>query len=236
LGVQARYANPKRKFPVMEELIVPKKSGSGSGTISEEAPRVGRGRLAPSPAGCRAESAQETRLPAHKHSNYGASALVCDDGSQTLFGNRLYPSKKVTPLQIWIGIITPASLRLRGRTTTRFLPYIDPREVAPLIHGWWIVPLLSRWMTCSACLPTRRIYFVELQTARRSEGSHSMSTARLKRDAFRNVPGHPRTHPVARMTGVALSVVLNEVGVQKGASWIVSEGLRFTAVLSTACD
>jgi sulfane dehydrogenase subunit SoxC len=123
-----------------------------------------------------------------------------------------------TPLQDYAGIITPAPLHFVQLHTARF-PVIDAQQHRLTIHGMVDRPL-SFGMDDLKRLPSvSRIHFVECQANGNPMG-HDNGT---------EYTGLPVQYvwgmtSCSEWTGVPLSVLLNEAGVQPGSSWVVSEG------------
>ena len=123
-----------------------------------------------------------------------------------------------TPLQDYAGIITPAALHFVQQHSSD-LPDIDPQQHRLTIHGMVDRPLSFTMEELKRLPSVSRIHFLECQ----GNGS-----------AMIHGTGNPNMGlPVqyvwgmtscSEWTGVPLSVLLNEAGVQKGASWLVSEG------------
>jgi sulfane dehydrogenase subunit SoxC len=123
-----------------------------------------------------------------------------------------------TPLQDYAGIITPAQLHFVQYHASHF-PDIDAQKHRLTIHGLVDRPLSFGIDDLKSLPSVSRIHFLECH-ANSSPMSHGA--------------GNPNTGlPVqfvhgmtscSEWTGVPLSVLLNEVGLQKEASWLVSEG------------
>src|SRR5207245_4297056 len=100
------------------------------------------------------------------------------------------------------------------------LPDNDPREHGVMIHGMEDRPLIFSLDEIKRLPSVSRLHFLEC---------HGNSAAA-------GITGEPRKVPSATVqdthgltscsvwTGVPLSLLLGQVGVQKGASWIVAEG------------
>jgi len=116
-----------------------------------------------------------------------------------------------TPLGQQMGIITPSDLHYevcRGG-----VPEIDPQRHRLLIHGMVDRPVILTMDDIKRLPSTSRIVFLECS------GNSQWAT--------RGAPAVQITHGLtscAEWTGVPLSLLLREAGVQKGASWIVVEG------------
>jgi sulfane dehydrogenase subunit SoxC len=123
-----------------------------------------------------------------------------------------------TPLQDYVGIITPASLHFVQYHASHF-PEIDAQQHRLTIHGM-VDRSLSFGMDDLKRLPSvTRIHFLEC---------HANSSPMIHSQGNENM-GLPVQYihgmtSCSEWTGVPLSVLLNEVGVQPGASWLVSEG------------
>jgi len=119
----------------------------------------------------------------------------------------------LTPLQEQIGDITPSSLHFVGTHRGAIVPDLDPKEHKFMIHGMVDRPLeftvdeLKRFPSVS------RIHFIECL------GNHS-------KPEYKTVQETHGLTSCSEWTGVPMSLLLKECGVQKGAAWIVSEGLE----------
>jgi sulfane dehydrogenase subunit SoxC len=117
----------------------------------------------------------------------------------------------LSPLQDSVGIITPSSLHFVGTHRGAIVPEIDPREYRLLIHGMVDRPLEFTLEELKRFPSVSRIHFLECLGNRSKPADKTVQ----------------ETHGLtscSEWTGVPLSLLLKEVGVQKGASWIVSEG------------
>jgi sulfane dehydrogenase subunit SoxC len=117
----------------------------------------------------------------------------------------------LTPLQDSYGIITPSSLHYFATHRGSFIPDIDPKEHRLMIHGMVDRPLVFTMDELKRLPYVSRIHFIECL------GNRSKETHKTVQET------HGLTS-CAEWTGVPLSLLLNEAGVQKGASWIVAEG------------
>jgi len=117
----------------------------------------------------------------------------------------------LTPLQDSVGIITPSSLHFIGTHRGSIVPDIDPKQHRLMIHGMVDRPLEFTMEDLKRFPSVSRIHFVECLGNRSKPGDKTVQ----------------ETHGLtscSEWTGVPLSLLLKECGVQKGASWIVSEG------------
>jgi len=122
-----------------------------------------------------------------------------------------------TPLDETLGIITPSALHYvvhRGG-----LPDIDPRKHRLLIHGLVDRPVVLTVDEIKRLPSMSRILFLECQGNSMTEwGAPRGKTVQ-------------QTHGVtscSEWTGVPLSLLLREAGVQQGATWILAEGADAT--------
>jgi sulfane dehydrogenase subunit SoxC len=124
-----------------------------------------------------------------------------------------------TPTQDSVGIITPASLHFviaHGYEP----PDIDPNEYHLLIHGMVDHPLIFTLEELKRLPSVTRIHFLECNANSAPSGPTG---------TFRTSPNATAqdTHGFTSCsvwTGVPLSILLKQAGVQPGATWIVGEG------------
>src|SRR5216683_3789268 len=126
-----------------------------------------------------------------------------------------------TPLQDYSGIITPAPVHFVQQHSSEF-PQLDADEHRLTIHGMVDRPLSFSMADLKQLPSVSRVHFVECH-ANSSPASHNPQSS--------NNPnlGLPvqYIHGMAscsEWSGVPLSVLLNEAGVKKEASWLVNEG------------
>jgi sulfane dehydrogenase subunit SoxC len=124
-----------------------------------------------------------------------------------------------TPLQDSVGMITPSSLHF---TISHGFepPDIDPREHHLLIHGMVDRPLIFSVDELRRLPFVTRFHFVECHGNSSTRGPGG--DARIAADATPQ-----ETHgftSCSQWTGVLLSTLLKEAGVQKSATWIIAEG------------
>ncbi|OFW29035.1 MAG: sulfite dehydrogenase [Acidobacteria bacterium RIFCSPLOWO2_12_FULL_60_22] len=117
-----------------------------------------------------------------------------------------------TPLHDQTGIITPSALfaQIGGSAPP---PDIDPRQHRFLIHGMVDHPLKFTMEDLKRLPSVTRIHFIEC-------GGNSSPRDQRSGKAL------VQTHGVmgcAEWTGVLLSLLLQEAGVQKGANWLILE-------------
>ena len=118
------------------------------------------------------------------------------------------------PIQEQQGIITPASLHYvvsHGYDP----PDIDPRQHRLLIHGMVDRPLIFTLEELKRLPSVSRIHFLECA------GNTSPVEGRETQTSIQYTHGWTSC---SVWTGVALSMLLKEAGVQKNATWILAEG------------
>lgn len=118
-----------------------------------------------------------------------------------------------TPLQDSYGILTPSALHFERHHSG--VPQIDPAAHRLLIHGMVERPLILTMDDIRRLPAVSRIHFIECAGNSGSEWGPKMA------------PDAQRAHGLAscsEWTGVPLALLLAEVGVKPGASWIVAEG------------
>jgi sulfane dehydrogenase subunit SoxC len=123
-----------------------------------------------------------------------------------------------TPLQDYGGIITPAPLHFVQQHSSHF-PEIDAQQHRLTIHGLVDHPLSLSMDDLKSLPSVSRVHFVEC---------HGNSSPMIHGAGNQNM-GLPvqYIHGMAscsEWTGVPLSVLLNEAGLKKEASWLVYEG------------
>src|SRR5437763_1816489 len=129
------------------------------------------------------------------------------------FGKNPEIGSSRTPLQDSYGILTPSSLHFERHHSG--VPTIDPGAHRLLIHGMVERPLLLTMQDIRRLPSVSRIHFVECAGNSGSEWWPKLA------------PDAQKAHGLAscsEWTGVPLSILLAEAGVQSGASWIIAEG------------
>src|SRR5258708_16751239 len=124
-----------------------------------------------------------------------------------------------TPLQDSVGVVTPPALHYivsHGFEP----PDIDPREHRLLIHGMVDRPLIFSLEDLRGLPSVTRVHFL---------ASNAHSSPSGPTGPPRIAPAAPAQHPhglpsCSVWTGIPMSLLLNEAGVQKGAAWIIAEG------------
>jgi len=161
------------------------------------------------------QSAASEATPKDVHVHGEASRFVVTGrGVKTRIDHITY----YTPLQDSAGIITPASLHFMQQHSSR-LPDIDPQQHRLTIHGMVDRPLSFTLEELKRLPSVSRIYFLECH----GNGSSMLHSTDDPKMGMPVQYIHGMTS-CSEWTGVPLSVLLNEAGVQPGASWVISEG------------
>lgn len=116
-----------------------------------------------------------------------------------------------SPLQDLQGIITPSGLHFFN--THYGIPDVDPKQHRLLIHGSVDRPLIFTVDELKRLPSVSRIQTIECVTN---------NTRSLRKDGKTAAVTHGYVS-CSEWTGVSLSLLLKEAGLQKGASWVVAE-------------
>ena len=120
-----------------------------------------------------------------------------------------------SPLDQQMGAITPSALHYVGTTRGSFVPDIDPAEHRLMIHGMVERPITLTMDDLMRFPSTSQIRFLECP----ANGGMEWRGAQMEGVQF--------THGMlscCEWTGVMLSTLLEEVGIDKRAAWILAEG------------
>jgi sulfane dehydrogenase subunit SoxC len=166
-------------------------------------------------AACRQKAAQLPSLLGAPVSSYGSRSTFVHTTREIADPNTRTPEQaaSLTPLGETYGIITPASLHFERHHSG--VPVIDPAQHRVMIHGMVERPLVFTMAELQRLPSISRIHFLEC-----SGNSNNGWKPTPKATA-------QQTHGMTsctEWTGVRLSLLLEEVGVQPGASWILAEG------------
>jgi sulfane dehydrogenase subunit SoxC len=133
--------------------------------------------------------------------------------------------KQLTPLQDSVGAITAASFHYVVMHDM-YLPDIDPRDHKLLIHGMVDRPTVFTLEEIKRFPSVSRVHFLECTgnsgVVHYKAYMHDLKVGRKGMTMIQAV--HGRTSS-SEWTGVLLSLLLKEVGVQKQAKWVVSQGM-----------
>jgi sulfane dehydrogenase subunit SoxC len=124
-----------------------------------------------------------------------------------------------TPLQDSIGILTPPALHYivsHGYDP----PNINPQEHRLLIHGMVDRPLIFSLEDLKRLPSVSRTHFVECN----GNSAPSGPTGEIRRVANATAQDTHGLTSCSVWTGIPVSLLLKEAGVQAGAKWIVAEG------------
>src|SRR5580658_5226313 len=116
-----------------------------------------------------------------------------------------------TPLQDSVGFITPSSLFYLATHRGAYIPDIDPKEHRLMIHGMVDRPLIFTMDDIKRLPRVSRVHMIECLGNRASAANTTVQ----------------QTHGLtscAEWTGVELSLLLKEAGVQSGATHVIAEG------------
>ena len=117
----------------------------------------------------------------------------------------------LAPLQDLYGMITPNSLHYVATHRGSYVPDINPQEHRFMIHGMVDRPLIFTMRDLKRFPFVSRVHFIECL------GNRAMPEHKTVQ----------QTHGLtscAEWTGVPLSLLFQQAGVQNAASWIVAEG------------
>ncbi|HEV8437694.1 MAG TPA: sulfite dehydrogenase [Methylomirabilota bacterium] len=118
-----------------------------------------------------------------------------------------------TPLGETLGIITPSALHFEVHRSG--VPDIDPRRHRLMIHGMVDRPVTLTVEEIRRLPSTSRILFLEC-------GGNTFTE--WVAPSGKTVQATHGATSCSEWTGVPLSLLLREVGVQKGAAWVLAEG------------
>jgi len=166
-----------------------------------------------SPAATTPAPDDPTKLPGQAANTYGQRARF-ETTTRTLYpANASLTVVSFTPLQDLHGIITPSALHYERHHAG--IPDIDPTKHRLLIHGMVKKPLILTMEELRRFPSVSHLYFLECS-------GNSFSEWKSPRE-----PHVQEAHGLtscSEWTGVLLSMLLQEVEVEPGASWVVAEG------------
>jgi sulfane dehydrogenase subunit SoxC len=119
----------------------------------------------------------------------------------------------MTPLDAGRGIITPSGLHFERHHGG--IPNIDPARHTLIVHGMVNTPMKYTLADLERFPAVSRFYFIECS----GNGLTEWREPKLK-----TVQGTHGLTSTSEWTGVMLSTILSETGVQDGAAWILAEG------------
>jgi len=192
------------------------------GFLKRSAALVGLPAIAVNQASAQTQTQNETP-PADLHHASPDSAVAYGERSRFVTSKRVPVAERHspddfgltfhvnTPLQDSVGIITPSSLFYVATHRGSFIPEIDPQTHRLMIHGMVDRPLIFTMDELKRLPYVSRVHFIECN------GNRARATHKTVQET------HGLTS-CAEWTGVPLSLLLKEAGLQSGASWIVAEG------------
>ena len=151
--------------------------------------------------------------------------LIGDDGgygSRSQFESEVrwrYPtatresSWAMTPLDSGHGVVTPSGLHFERHHGG--IPVIDPNRHNLLVHGMCARPKKYSMADLRRFPSVSRLHFIECS---------GNSFTEFKKPVLKTVQGTHGLTSTSEWTGVPLSTILEEVGVEDGAAWILAEG------------
>ena len=119
----------------------------------------------------------------------------------------------MTPLEDSRGIVTPSGLHFERHHGG--IPTIDPARHSLIVHGMCDRPLKYSMADLQRFPSVSRFHFIECSGNGLTE---------VKQVTLKTVQGTHGLTSTSEWTGVPLSTILAEVGVQDGAAWILAEG------------
>ncbi len=155
-----------------------------------------------------------TKVPGRVVSEVGQRAPA-EQPRRISRGQELSSSSR-SPLQDFHGIITPSDLHFERHHAG--IPNIISEDHELLIHGMVEQPMVFKMADLMRYPSVSRIYFLECS----GNGGGVYSRERMPTEV--TVQAIDGLLSTSEWTGVPLSWVLREVGVQPGASWILAEG------------
>lgn len=119
----------------------------------------------------------------------------------------------MTPLSAGMGIVTPSGLHFERHHLGT--PTIDPSKHKLLVHGMADRPMTFSMDQLKRYPAVSRFHFIECSGNTLTE---------WREPKLKTVQGTHGLTSTSEWIGVPLSTILNEVGVQDGAAWILAEG------------
>jgi sulfane dehydrogenase subunit SoxC len=172
-------------------------------TTGAAAAALGAVRTATSQASAAETRSLKDQVAYGDRSHYVTSQRVAVDGrpSPDEFGMTFHV---LAPLQDFVGTITPSSLHFIGTHRGAIVPDIDPQQHRLMIHGLVDRPLEFSMDDLKRFPSVSRVHFIECL------GNHSKPADKTVQET------HGLTSS-SEWTGVLLSALLKECGVQKNA-------------------
>lgn len=124
-----------------------------------------------------------------------------------------FPTATRTPLQDLRGTITPNGLFFERHHAG--VPIINPHDHRLMVHGMVERPLIFTMQELMRLPSVSRVHFIECS------GNSAAEWAKPTGKTAQEIHGLLSN---AEWTGVLLSVILREAGIQQGAKWMLAEG------------
>lgn len=153
---------------------------------------------------------------------YGQPSRFEENVQRTVGGtpNVVGSGVSFTPIERLHGTITPNSLHFERHHTG--VPDIDPEQHVLLIHG-----MVRRSLTFSMDALMRYPTVTRIQFIECAGNSGSNLTARASQGPCGTIHG---LMSCSEWTGIPLSILMDEAGVDPGASWVLAEGADAAAM------
>lgn len=160
------------------------------------------------------QSPDPTKVPGRFTSQVGRRAT--GEEPRRLARTQALSSSSQSPLQDLMGIITPADLHFERHHAG--IPEIVKANHELLIHGMVERPMVLRMADVERYPRVSRLYFIECS----GNGGSAYSREALPTEI--TVQALDGLLSTSEWTGVPLATILREVGVRRGASWLLAEG------------
>jgi sulfane dehydrogenase subunit SoxC len=155
-----------------------------------------------------------TKVPGRFTSEVGRRAT--GEQPRRLARTQALSSSSQSPLQDLMGIITPADLHFERHHAG--IPEIAKESHELLVHGMVERPMVFRMADIERFPRVSRLYFIECS----GNGGGAYSRDRMPTEI--TVQALDGLLSTSEWTGVPLATILREVGVRRGASWLLAEG------------
>jgi sulfane dehydrogenase subunit SoxC len=156
------------------------------------------------------------KVPGKEFSTYGKPSSFEEEVARFPSPNRLMRNSGVswTPIHLLEGTITPNGLHFERHHNG--VPQIDPDQHELLIHGLVNQPLKFNMDNLHRYPLRSKICFIEC--GGNSNAGFNLQPSRAEAGYFHGMIS------CAEWTGIPLSVLLDETGIDKTAKWIIAEG------------
>jgi sulfane dehydrogenase subunit SoxC len=160
------------------------------------------------------QTADPTKVPGRFTSEVGRRAT--GEQPRRLARAQALSASSQSPLQDLMGIITPADLHFERHHAG--IPEIVRESHELLVHGMVERPMVFRMQDIVRYPSVSRLYFIECS------GNGGSSYSRDSMPTEITVQALDGLLSTSEWTGVPVSTILREVGVRRGASWLLAEG------------